>query len=79
MNNTTVFDETIPAGDMASIENIHSQELSISLICSDGCRVDIELVPGQVLEFSAGDGNARVVLHHGDPSKLLIIKPDSAS
>jgi len=79
MKNIKDIDETISAGNMASIENTHSEELSISLICGDGCQVDIELAPGQVLEFSAGNLDAKVVLHHGDPANLLIIKPESAS
>ncbi len=79
VKNIKDFDETISAGDTASIENTHSEELSISLISSNGCRVDIELSPGQVLGFSAGSSDAKVVLHHGDPSNLLIIKPESAS
>ena len=79
MKNLTDINETISAGETASIENIHSEKLSISLICISGCRVDIELAPGQVLGFSAGSSDAKVVLHHGDPANLLIIKPESAS
>lgn len=79
MKKTNDLDELISAGDTASIENTHTEKLSISLISSNGCRVDIELVPGQVLELTAGSASARVVLHHGDPNNLLIIKPESAS
>jgi hypothetical protein len=79
MKTNTDIDETISAGDAASIENTHSEAMSISLVCSNGCRVGIELVPSQVLEFAAGNTDAKVVLHHGDPAKLLIIKPESAS
>lgn len=79
MKNLTDINEKIGAGETASIENTHSEELSISLICSNSCRVDIELAPGQVLGFSAGSSDAKVVLHHGDPANLLIIKPESAS
>ncbi|MCG6938610.1 MAG: hypothetical protein LJE83_10650 [Gammaproteobacteria bacterium] len=79
MKNITDVNETINAGDTASIENIHSEELSISLICNDDCRVDIELAPGQVLQITAGSSDAKLVLHHGDPANLLIIKPESAS
>mgnify|MGYP006944210726 CR=1 FL=1 len=78
MKNTDI-NEIIVAGETASIENTHSEELSISLICSNGCQVDIELAPDQVLGFFAGNSNAKVVLHHGDPANLLIIKPESAS
>ncbi|MDO8272930.1 MAG: hypothetical protein Q7U82_13610 [Gammaproteobacteria bacterium] len=73
------IDEKIGAGESANIENTGSEKLSISMICSNGCRVDMELAPGQMLEFSAGNSDARVVLHHGDPADLLIIKPESAS
>ena len=79
MKNVTDFYETIGAGDTASIENTHSEALSISIICSNDCRVDIELAPGQVLGISSGSSDAKVVLHHGDPANLLIIKPESAS
>ena len=79
MKNVTDVNETISAGDTASIEKIHSEELSISLICNDDCRVDIELAPGQVLQITAGSSDAKLVLHHGDPANLLIIKPESAS
>lgn len=79
MKNVTDFYETISAGDTASIENTHSEALSISIICNNDCRVDIELAPGQALGFSTGSSDAKVVLHHGDPANLLIIKPESAS
>lgn len=79
MNNDSDISETISAGDTASIENTHLEKLSISIICSKYCRMDIELAPGQVLGFTAGDSDAEVVLHQGDPANLLIIKPDSAS
>jgi hypothetical protein len=79
MKNLIDLNETISADETASIENTHSEKLSISLICTNGCRVDIDLAPGQVLGFSAGSSNAKVVLHHGDPANLLIIKPESAS
>lgn len=79
MKNSTEIQETIRAGDMASIENTAAKELSISLVCGEGCRVDLELAPGQVLELSAGSLDVQVILHRGDPASLLIIKPDSAS
>lgn len=71
--------QNIRATETASIENTGSQNLSLGLICSNGCRVDIDLVSGQVLEFTAGSSDATIVLHHGDPANLLIIKPESAS
>lgn len=79
MKNVTDVSETISAGDTASIENTHSKELSISIISGNDCRVDIKLAPGQILGFSAGNSDAKVVLHHGDPANLLIIKPETAS
>ncbi|NMT65055.1 hypothetical protein [Marinobacter orientalis] len=79
MKNPADIDETIRAGDTASIENTASEKLSVSLICSDACRVDIDLEPGQVLDFSAGSSDAKIVLHNGDPVNLLIIRPESAS
>lgn len=71
--------EKIAAGEKATIENIHREVLSISLINDSGCELEIELRPGQVVGFSAGSSDAKVVLHHGDPSGLLIIKPELAS
>lgn len=71
--------EKIGSDETASIENTGSEKLSVSFICSNGCRLDIELVPGQVVEFTAGSSEATVVLHHGDPSNLLIVKPESAT
>lgn len=79
MNDMKEIEEIISAGETASIENTHSEKLSISLLCGKDCRVGIELAPGQVVEFAAGDSDAKLVLHHGDPANLLIIKPESAS
>jgi hypothetical protein len=79
MNNTTDMNQIISAGDTASIENTHSKELSISIVCSNDCRLDMTLAPGQIVGFSAGNSDAHVILHHGNPANLLIIKPDSAS
>ena len=79
VKNDTEFYETISAGETASIENTHSEALSISVICRDDCRVDIELAPGQAMGLSTGNSDAKVVLHHGDPANLLIVKPESAS
>jgi hypothetical protein len=71
--------EKISAGEQASIENTQSASLTISVISDSGCQVEIELMPGQVLGFSAGDADAKIVLHHGDPAGLLIIKPELPS
>ena len=79
VENVTDFIETISAGDTASIENTHSEELSISIICSNDCRLDIKLAAGQILGLSPGSSDAKVVLHDSDPANLLIIKPESAS
>lgn len=79
MKDNKDFEQIISAGDTASIENTHLDAIAISLVCSSCCQVDMELAPGQVLEFTAGSSDAKVVLHHGDPANLLIIKPESAS
>jgi hypothetical protein len=71
--------EPILAGELASIENTLSSPLSISLVCDNGSHVDLELLPGQVLGFCAGDANAKLVLHEGDAAGLRVIKPESAS
>jgi hypothetical protein len=70
--------EKFVAGDKASIENTKSEPLSIGLVSDSGCEFEIELLPGQALTFNAGSTNARVILHHGDPAALLIIKPETA-
>lgn len=79
MKNMLDIFEKIGSTETASIENTGLEELSISFICSNGCRIDFELIPGQVMAFTAGSSEAKIVLHHGDPSKLLITKPESAS
>lgn len=71
--------EKVAAGEKASIENVQATALAISLISDSGCNFEIELMPGQVLGFEAGTSDAQVVLHHGDPAGLLIIKPELAS
>lgn len=71
--------ETIFAGEKVSIENTQSSALSISIDCKDGCQLDLDLMPGQIIGFSAGDLDAKVVLRSGDPAGLLLIRPESAS
>lgn len=71
--------EEIPAGDVVSIEHSQSTGIHISVHCDGGSRFDIELAPGQVLGFTAGDEGAKIFLHDGDPSALLIIKPETAA
>lgn len=75
----TSFVEKVAAGEKASIENTQSTALSISLISDSGCNFDIELMPGQVIAFGAGNSDAQVILHQGNPAALLIIKPELAS
>jgi hypothetical protein len=75
MTTATDTNETIAAGETASIENTRSAPLSISLLSENGCKVELELAPAQILNFSAGDANATLVLHEGDPASLRIIKP----
>lgn len=79
MTNVSDHVEKISAGEKASIENTRSTALSISLVSESGCHFEIELMPGQVMGFAAGDADATVVLHQGDPAGLLIIKPELAS
>ncbi|MDY6984203.1 MAG: hypothetical protein SV422_14050 [Pseudomonadota bacterium] len=71
--------EKFMAGETASIENIHSRALSISLNGEDGGKLTLELAPGQVISFTAGQCNAELLLHDGDPSCLRVIKPENAS
>ena len=71
--------EKISAGEKATIENTQSTVLSISLINDNGCNVEIELMAGQIVGFSAGSSDAELILHHGNPAGLLIIKPEIAS
>lgn len=73
-----LFDE-IQAGDTVSIENTDKSGLHISLICNGGSHLEIELLPGQSLGFSAGATGAKVVLHKGNPEGLLVIKPETAT
>lgn len=70
--------EKIRAGDKASIENTKKKPLAISLLSDSGCEIEFELMPGQVVGFSAGTTDAQVILHQGDPAALLIIKPETA-
>jgi hypothetical protein len=74
---TTASDtnEAIAAGETASIENIRSAPLSISVTSENGCKIELELAPKQILNYTAGDANAMLVLHNADPSCLRIIKP----
>jgi hypothetical protein len=67
------------AGETASIENIHAQALSISLSSEDGCKVALDLAPGQVLGFTAGNLNVDLTLHNGDPAGLRVIKPGTVT
>jgi hypothetical protein len=71
--------EKFMAGESASIENIHSNALSISLNGEDGSKLALDLAPGQVITFTAGQCNAELTLHQGDPACLRVIKPENAS
>ena len=79
MENKADTNQVINAGDAVCIENTSSEATSISIICSDCCRVDLELSPGQDLEFTAGNSDAKVVVHHADPTNILIVEPESPS
>ncbi len=74
-----VNSETIYAGEQATIENTQSTPLSISVISNNDCQFELDLMPGQVVGFSAGAADAKILLHGGDPAGLLIIKPETAS
>jgi hypothetical protein len=71
--------ELILAGEKATIENTLSSALSVSLFGNDGSEFEIEMMPGQIVGVAAGSTDVQVVLHKGDPSGLLIIRPQSAS
>ncbi|MBS3803253.1 MAG: hypothetical protein KGY54_01810 [Oleiphilaceae bacterium] len=71
--------ENILPGETASIENTDAEPLFISVTCDRGCCLEMELMPGQAVTFSSGDLDAQVMLHSGDPSNLLVIKPESPS
>ena len=71
--------EKVMAGETASIENIHSSALSISLDGEDGSKVSLDLAPRQIMTFTAGQANVQLTLHRGDPNGLRIIKPENAS
>ena len=71
--------ETIFPGEKITIENTHSAALSLQFESSNGCLLDLDLLPGQVLGFAAGDVEAKVILLNGDPAGLLLIRPESAS
>jgi hypothetical protein len=68
----------IPAGETVSIENSQSAELQISLLCNSGSQFAIELLPGQIMGFSADGTGAKLFLHEGDPKGLVIVSPESA-
>jgi hypothetical protein len=71
--------EQINAGETASIENTKAKPLALSVTCDNGCEIKLELQPGQILSFSAGEANAELALHDGDASALRIIKPGAAT
>jgi invasion protein IalB len=77
MSQATASHEAILAGDTASIENTHTAALAICLCSENGCKIEIELAPGQILSFAAGTANAELVLRSGDPAGLRVIKPES--
>lgn len=73
-----VFDELRP-GDAVVLENTRKTEIAISIVTADETRLDMALVSGQVVEFTCGAQNARIILREGDPAALLIVKPDTPS
>lgn len=77
-DNTEVFEELF-SNETVSIENIGKTPLSITLVSDKGSHAEIELMPGQVMGFSTGDANAKILILSGDPSNLLVIRPEAAS
>lgn len=71
--------EQLFAGETVSIENTELEPLSISLASDTGCHLEFELMSGQVLSFSTGNENAKILLLHGNPAGLLVIRPEAAS
>lgn len=70
--------EQVEPGETMSVENVDDSELSIRIETADGTRLDLELVPGQVIELTAGDSAAQLLLmRDADPSGLLVMKPDT--
>lgn len=72
------FEELRPH-DTVGIENTRDAELSISILAADGARLNMALAPGQVIEFSTGASDAKIILRDGDPAGLLVVKPDTPS
>lgn len=71
--------DEVRAGESASIENVHSAAISISLDGDDGLKLTFDLAPQQVLSFKAGNANVQIILHHGDPDALRVIKQETAT
>lgn len=79
MSQEQEFFEEVRPGDTVTVENTRESPCSISLCAADGTRVDMALQPGQMIELSAGDSAARIVLRDPDPKGLLVVQPDQAS
>lgn len=73
------FVERIHSGDCAYIENVQEAPLAVSVLMTDGSRIDMALAPGAGFEIKAGDCEAQVILHDGTPEGLSVIKPDAPS
>lgn len=73
-----VFEE-LRSGDTVAIENTRNSEISLSIMTGDDARLNMALAPGQVLDFTAGASDARIILREGDPAALLVVKPDTPS
>ncbi|WP_146003520.1 hypothetical protein [Kineobactrum sediminis] len=71
--------EQLTPGETATIENTLSTPMRISLVSGNDCQVDIELLPGQVVRFSSGKAHAKIAVQDGDPSGLLVVKPELPS
>lgn len=79
MEQPSDYFEIIAPGETASVENVTNAALPLSFLAGNGSYLQFDLLPGQIIELGAGNEATRIVLREGDPSGLLVIKPESAS
>ena len=75
LNSGRQVDE-IQAGHTATIENTGAKPVAIGIEIADS-RLEMELAAGQMVEVATGESGGRVSLRKGDPSALLVIRPDT--
>ncbi|MCW8195797.1 hypothetical protein F6455_13465 [Proteobacteria bacterium 005FR1] len=73
------FIEEIRPGDTVTVENTRESPYSIRVCAADGTQLNMALQPGQMIEFSAGQSQARILLRDSDPSGLLVVQPHQAT